>query len=380
MTNKKEEVQLEVLSEKQNEEMARKIYDKLLLEVTNNLASTKKIDKSEMNRYIESLWTGFSYDVPKIMYFESPSTAILAVFVLCNTKLVDENPIGISKNKLSNSRYNFAERYNKFGEEMWQNLSEYFNPEELKKAKEKIDKMVEKDGTKYDWFLESAFMLQNGKYQLYLPLFGKFVLELHDNKVVDEVGFEVNDDIRKKLNSFYYIHSNCFIWGAFEKVCIMCENPRDIILNERYLPHSDNKAAIEFYNGEKIYVADNIVLPAKMFEAPQELSFQDIADEPNITVRMKMLKVCRPERLLLNSNAKLIDQDTDSMGPRKLYELNLGEQRNVNLHLIEVHTITVGGQDETFVMKIPSNINTCREAVAWTLSEKVDDYNPEYES
>ena len=269
MSGKREEVQAVTLSEKQKEEMAHKVYDKLFLEFTNNVLITKKIDKTEMNKYINELYEVCGYGVPKIIYLNAPTTSILSVSVLSNAGLLDVTRINnkhsylmnkidifsvlqiikrnFGENEPSEAGYNFKSKYKQFGEETWNGLNEHFDIYELKKAKNRIDKIVESNGNKYNWFLDFCLLFQYGFYQLYLPLFKKFILELYDDKIVDDVGFDITPEIRKEVNSLYYIHSSCFMWGAFEKVCIVCEFPDNI-----------NKDFIEFSNGERIRTDDNL--------------------------------------------------------------------------------------------------------------------------
>ena len=83
-------------------------------------------------------------------------------------------------------------------------------------------------------------------------------------------------------------------------------------------------------------------------------------------------------KFLEDASAEIIDQDSDSHGPRVLYSLHLpGDE---NLVMIKVQCNRKDGKVDTYYLRVPPSISTCREAVAWTFGKEIHEYGPIVES
>lgn len=94
---------------------------------------------------------------------------------------------------------------------------------------------------------------------------------------------------------------------------------------------------------------------------PESLTPEEILSERNAEMRRIMIERFGYERLFAASNAFEIDADQDAGGPRRLMRIELENDEDVVCAFVKCPS--TGRQ---FALRVPPNIKTCHEAVAWT--------------
>lgn len=143
--------------------------------------------------------------------------------------------------------------------------------------------------------------------------------------------------------------------------------------DERDLLHREDGPAIEFpqdAGGERVWFWHGVEVNEKIVLAPDTLSVDEILNEPNAEVRRVMIERFGPQRVLEEANAKEVA--VDDYG--KLWRLDLpGDEPLVMVELIN-STAEPDGSFKTYWLRVPPDMRTAREAVAWTFEIDPGEY------
>ena len=109
---------------------------------------------------------------------------------------------------------------------------------------------------------------------------------------------------------------------------------------------------------------------------PQTLDPKQILGERNAELRRVMMERFGYERLIAASDAVELDRDHDAGGERRLLRVPLDGDED--LVCVSVRCPSTG---HTFILRVPPQMQTCRQAVAWTAGfDNPDDYAPAVET
>lgn len=109
---------------------------------------------------------------------------------------------------------------------------------------------------------------------------------------------------------------------------------------------------------------------------PEELAHDEVLGERNAERRRVMLERYGLDRFMSDSNAEVLDEDTDPGGRRRLLRLKLeGDEDLVCV------TVICPSTDRQFVLRVPPSMRTCRQAIAWTAGfDDPNAYSPQVET
>lgn len=109
---------------------------------------------------------------------------------------------------------------------------------------------------------------------------------------------------------------------------------------------------------------------------PETIDPSTILSEPNAEVRRVMIERVGFERFLSAAHAETIHRDTDPGGPRELLRVRM--EGDEDLVCVSVRCPSTGRH---YLIRVPPNMKTCRQAVAWTAGfDNAEDYAPEEET
>jgi len=177
-------------------------------------------------------------------------------------------------------------------------------------------------------------------------------------------------------------------WWAFSKVAIVTSAPCLLNRDAENRLHCEHGPALAYPDGWAIWAIHGVRVAERVITAPQTLSVEEFAYEPNLAVRRVMLERFGYERFI--QEARLEPVQVDCFG--RLYRLNpqsLGRPNRPNLGyateliaLVEVVNATPepdGGRRRYFLC-VPPTTRTAHEAVAWTFGLRPREYQPNAES
>lgn len=117
------------------------------------------------------------------------------------------------------------------------------------------------------------------------------------------------------------------------------------------------------------------ISPKTAFHA-DELSKDEIINEPNVELRRAIIEKIGYERFFEIVSPTILDSDNDPGGPRKLLKIDLEEDEP-----IIVLAVNCPSTQRKYMLRVPPTITSCHQAAAWIAGfDDPNDYHPEIET
>lgn len=179
------------------------------------------------------------------------------------------------------------------------------------------------------------------------------------------------------------------------------DRPTEIHLDSRQRPHRLDGPAMLYRDGWAIYAVHGVVVPREVIEQPSSITVERIEGETNIEVRRAMIERYGLDRYMKDSQTELLHQDATGLLYRKqvandeaivmVRVLNstpepdgtlsrdealgiFGEMAHAALHA------PANARFKEYTIRVPPNMTTAHEAVAWTFGLTAEDYHPALET
>jgi hypothetical protein len=141
--------------------------------------------------------------------------------------------------------------------------------------------------------------------------------------------------------------------------------------------HAPDGPAVAWPGGARYYFWRGVQVPERLITDPGWLSVWGIREERNRELQRVMLERFGYDRFLLELGAVPIQSD----GFGALYRVSSGRYREP-LALVHVTNSTpeTDGTRRRYFLRVPPDVATAREAVAWTFGLRTEEYRPEMET
>jgi hypothetical protein len=165
-------------------------------------------------------------------------------------------------------------------------------------------------------------------------------------------------------------------WWSLPEVAVLTERPRRLARDPEGRPHCATGPALAYPDGWELYAWHGVLVPRRVALAPETLTAQEIASEPDVEVRRVMLERFGAERYLLETNAEVLDEDERGI----LYRAELPGDEPLVMVRVRDATPDRAGERKEYWLRVPPTTRTAREAVAWTFDKRPQDYAPVVET
>jgi len=187
------------------------------------------------------------------------------------------------------------------------------------------------------------------------------------------------------------------IWPAVA----ISDRPAELHLDARQRPHRLDGPAILYRDGWAIYAIHGIAVPREVIEQPSSITVRHIDEEKNVEVRRVLIERYGLDRYMKDSQAELLHRDATGLLYRKqvtgdepitmVRVLNSTPEPEGTLSRDEalvtfgeaaraaLHT-PAGARFKEYMIRVPPNMTTAHEAVAWTFSLTGEEYHPALET
>lgn len=161
-----------------------------------------------------------------------------------------------------------------------------------------------------------------------------------------------------------------------ENVCFVCPFPKSTI-DDQLRHHNGEGPALETTDNQKLYAWRGLNVPDKVITDRNKTTTTSIDRELNLELRRVMLEIYGFENYVRDSKMKKIHEDDCGTLYRKGY-WDFSER----LQILEVVNSTPepDGTFKRYFLRVPPDVETAREAVAWTFGLSESDYKPEKQS
>jgi hypothetical protein len=159
---------------------------------------------------------------------------------------------------------------------------------------------------------------------------------------------------------------------CLDGVAFLCERPQKFQLNEEFRAHCDSGPFLTYADGFAEYALDGVLVPSFVIENPESISVKTIEATTNIEVRRVILEKFGVSRYISEAGVEPIHED--EYGTLFRRELP-GDESLVLLRVIN-STPEPDGTYKEYFLRVPPEIETAKQAVAWTFGFESDSYQP----
>jgi hypothetical protein len=168
----------------------------------------------------------------------------------------------------------------------------------------------------------------------------------------------------------------CGWWIPYDHMAVCADRPCELHVDDEGRLHSHDSASIRFRDGWRYYASHGTQLPAWIIEHPERITAKVIREERNVEIRRVMIEIFGMENFLSEANAKLIDRhENPEMGT--LWCISMEDDEDIFLLEMQNSTQEPDGHYKTYVIRVPPNVRTAEEAMAWSYGfENPEEYKP----
>lgn len=183
---------------------------------------------------------------------------------------------------------------------------------------------------------------------------------------------EMNDEIDCWA---FLAHAACGYYFT-DNVAFACRKPLVLLMNESRRIHNDKGPSMVWSDRYSVYSWRGIPVERYMIENPGSIKLSRISTEANAELRRTLINIYGEARYLENAGAALIHEDECG----QLYQLALKSDEPLCMVKVRNSTPEPDGSFKHYFLRVPPNMSTARQAVAWTFQMDEDEYSPQMQS
>jgi hypothetical protein len=176
----------------------------------------------------------------------------------------------------------------------------------------------------------------------------------------------------KRLAPLMDLGRVCGWWWPFAGAIILTEKPCKLSRDARNRLHCEAGAAIEYPDGWGVYAWHGLRVPADIILAPEKITTARIEDERNTELRRVMVERYGAARYIEDSGAKEAHRDDYGV----LYRKPQPDDEELVMVKVRNSTPEPDGSVKDYWLRVPPEMRTARQAVAWTFGFEASDYAP----
>jgi hypothetical protein len=376
-----------------------------------NSFSTSPVNKEAARLKVNALYAAFGYAPPQILWFTSPESGWI-YYNLFSRNLAGEPPSAI-KLWLENYERRYPQTTSSGS---WQAAKVVLGKEPPHFAGKSIQSQavwnpLRRTKTQILKFLKQrGIPIQNPVYAreiflkwwtIYTGNWGLMggVYEREDVAWIEFCREEM--DIQDKAEVSKLIEGmleNSGFWWIHEKVCYLVERPAKIQRDELGRLHSDRGPAIQFSDGIKHFALSGVVLPEKVALKPEVLTAREIDSIENVEVKRVLVEKYGLKGYLMDLGAVLMDRvdkpqfiTVDSQNEPEVFGIQGGQLYRIDrsgeddeedemVVVLKNSTPEPDGTVKDYLLRVPPDMKTVRQAVAWTFGMEEAEYAPARET
>jgi hypothetical protein len=180
----------------------------------------------------------------------------------------------------------------------------------------------------------------------------------------------------RALDGWAALARSCGWWWAFRDTAFACERQTRLRLDERDRLHAADGPALRFRDGFAVYAIHGVRVEPWIVDEPARISPAEIDAEQNSEVRRVLMDIYGIERYLDDAGA--IPFAHDAFGT--LYRIPHRGHPSIVLVKVRNATPEPDGTWKDYFLRVPPDMLTPREAVAWTFGLDAPEYAPQTET
>jgi hypothetical protein len=164
-----------------------------------------------------------------------------------------------------------------------------------------------------------------------------------------------------------------------EKFAMVCDFPAQINIDDQFRPHNTEGPSFAWRDNFKVYHVHGIRIEDWIIESPEKITVAAIGDETNAEIRRIMIDKFPGgiAEYIKASGTKKVDHD-ERWGT--LHRKEVPDDEAIQMLECVNRTPEPDGSFKHYFLRVPPDVRTSHQAVAWTFNMTTDEYHPEAES
>lgn len=183
-------------------------------------------------------------------------------------------------------------------------------------------------------------------------------------------------DLEDDIDSWAYMFHGAAGYYLGDQVCFVCRNPKTLITNDSGQLHCAFGAAATWNDGFDIHCWRGLLVDPDLIKRAHEVTIQQVLGEKNAETRRILLDMFGDERFIRESGATIVNKDKCGV----LYRYTFESDEPLQMVKVRNSTRELDGSYKDYYLRVPPNVTTAHEAVAWTFGLTSTEYQPEFES
>jgi hypothetical protein len=159
-------------------------------------------------------------------------------------------------------------------------------------------------------------------------------------------------------------------WWPHQRACVVCERPSAVHRDARGRLHHARERALRYRDGYGLYLWHGTRVPKDWITAPEKLDPACALTWPGAEQRRAAGEIVGWQRVLDRCGARTVDRDAD---PQIGELVEVTPPGDAAARFLRVRC----GTGRSFVLSVPREMRTARQANAWTYGLEANQYQPE---
>jgi hypothetical protein len=155
---------------------------------------------------------------------------------------------------------------------------------------------------------------------------------------------------------------------------IAVPRPSMLVVDDRL--HCESGPAVAWPNGKRYWFWRGVQVPQRVVEQPASIAPKDIDNEFNLEVRRVMLERYGPDRYMRDAGAELTHEDDCG----RLWRRPQADDEDLVMVEVVNSTPEPDGSFKNYWLRVPPDMRSAKEAVAWTFNVAAERYELEAET
>ncbi len=176
----------------------------------------------------------------------------------------------------------------------------------------------------------------------------------------------------EKLNGLIEHGKSAGWYLPHKNICWVSERHNILTRDERGQLHNLTGPSVAYPDGWKIYAVNGVRVPDFVIENPKQITVKIIEEESNAEIRRVMTDKYGVARYLKDSNAKQISTDNSGI----LWRKEVANDEPIVMVQVKNSTPEPDGSFKDYFLRVPPDIKTPKDAVAWSFNLTTKEYEP----
>ncbi len=183
-----------------------------------------------------------------------------------------------------------------------------------------------------------------------------------------------NEEISVETYGYINLAISAGVVLAMKDVCYISERPSSILLDEENRLHGLDVPAMIFRDGFEVWAWHGLLVGKDVIT--KQFTWEEIHLQNNVEIRRVMMEIYGQSNFLMDANAEEVSID----GYGTLYRLDIKYGEDLVMVKVVNTTPEPDGSYKDYFLRVPPQIETAEQAVAWTFDMEEGAYAPLKES